>query len=201
MHHREAFKRANSKLSIQLDDLLWKTCWFLSNHSSDHKGFTELFQIKEGLVLRAGLTKIWQTLLLHSKPKAQIVFWRYFRGFHLYRDVDFIWDIQEHLLIPKFYVDVLLLFLFNCTLSISLSPLIKKTSLILRCNAVKALLVEIWFKTNQRVFHNTTSVWSYCFEYAPLNASSWCSIVKGFQDYSKLASLHCLVILSPAKES
>ena len=49
---------------------------------------------------------------------------------------------------------------------------LKKTSLILWCNAVKALLVEIWFERNQRVFHNTSSV-SDRFEYAYLNASSW----------------------------
>ena len=52
-------------------------------------------------------------------------------------------------------------------------PNLKKTSLILWCNAVKALLLEIWFKRNQHVFHNTASVWSDRFEYARLNASAW----------------------------
>ena len=49
MQHKEGFNRANSKQSVQWDDLLWKTRWFLSNHNSDNKAFAALFQIKEGL--------------------------------------------------------------------------------------------------------------------------------------------------------
>ena len=69
-------------------------------------------------------------------------------------------------------------------LQILSGPDLKKTSSILWCNVVKALLIEICFERNQCVFHNTASVWSNQFEYARLNASSWCSMVKGFQNYS-----------------
>ena len=69
-------------------------------------------------------------------------------------------------------------------LQILSGPDLMKTSSILWCNAVKALLVEIWLERNPCVFHNTTSVWYDRFDYAHLNASSWCSMVKGFQDQS-----------------
>ena len=68
-------------------------------------------------------------------------------------------------------------------LQILFGPDLKKTSSILWC-AVKALLVEIWFERNQRIFHNTASVWSNRFVYACLIGSSWCSMVKEFHDYS-----------------
>ena len=59
-----------------------------------------------------------------------------------------------------------------------------KTTDLLRVNAVKALLVEIWFERNQRVFHDKPSTWMERFESVYLNASSWCSLSKDFQDYS-----------------
>ena len=64
-------------------------------------------------------------------------------------------------------------------------PVLKmKTTDLLWVNAVKALLVEIWFERNQKVFHDKPSTWMERFDSARLNASSWCSLSKDFQDYS-----------------
>ena len=60
----------------------------------------------------------------------------------------------------------------------------KKTAELLWANAVKALLTEIWFERNQRVFHDKSSTWLERYNSAVLNASSWCSLTKYFQDYS-----------------
>ena len=51
-------------------------------------------------------------------------------------------------------------------------------------NVVKALLAEIWFERNQRVFHEKSSTWMERYDSARLNTSSWCSLSKFFQDYS-----------------
>lgn len=51
-------------------------------------------------------------------------------------------------------------------------------------NAVKALLVELWFERNQRVFHGKTSTWLDWFEAARLNASHWCALSKTFVNFS-----------------
>jgi len=60
----------------------------------------------------------------------------------------------------------------------------KKTAECLWANAVKAFLAEIWFERNQRVFHDKSSTWMERYDSARLNASSWCSLSKFFQDYS-----------------
>ena len=60
----------------------------------------------------------------------------------------------------------------------------RKTAESLWTNAVKALLAEIWFERNQRVFHDKSSTWLERYDSAVLNASSWCSLTKYFQDYS-----------------
>ena len=59
-----------------------------------------------------------------------------------------------------------------------------KIASLIWCNAVKAILAEIWFKRNQRVFHNKSSSCQNRYELARLNASSWCSLSKQFNDYS-----------------
>ena len=60
----------------------------------------------------------------------------------------------------------------------------KKTAELLWANTVKTLLAEIWFDRNQRVFHDKSSTWWEGYDSALLNASSWCSLSKYFQDYS-----------------
>ena len=60
----------------------------------------------------------------------------------------------------------------------------KKTTELLWVNAVKALLVEVWFERNQRVFHDKHSTWMERYDSVRLRASSWCSLSKYFQDYS-----------------
>ena len=60
----------------------------------------------------------------------------------------------------------------------------KKTTELLWVNAVKALLVEIRFERNQRVFHDKPSTWMERYDSVRLSAPSWCSLSKYFQDYS-----------------
>ena len=59
-----------------------------------------------------------------------------------------------------------------------------KTASLLWCNAVKAILVELWLERNQRVFHNKASLWFDRYEFDRLNASSWYSLRKQFKDFS-----------------
>ena len=72
----------------------------------------------------------------------------------------------------------------NNVLQILLGPLLKKKPKLLWVNAVKALLTEIWFERNQRTFNDRVSAWEDRFEFARLNASSWCTMSKTFEDYS-----------------
>lgn len=69
-------------------------------------------------------------------------------------------------------------------LQILIGPRLKSTPKLLWTNAVKALLVEIWFEMNQRVFRDKYNPWLDRFEIARLNASSWCSLSSSFADFS-----------------
>ena len=65
-----------------------------------------------------------------------------------------------------------------------LGPALKmKTADLMWVDTLKALLVEIWLERNQKVFHDKLSTWMKRFEFARLNASSWCSLSKDFRDY------------------
>ena len=65
-----------------------------------------------------------------------------------------------------------------------IGPRLKSKPNLLWVNAVKAILSEIWFERNQRVFHAKASPWLVRFENAKLNASAWCSLAKTFKDFS-----------------
>lgn len=69
-------------------------------------------------------------------------------------------------------------------LQVLLGPRLNKEPKLLWINAVKALLSEIWFEGNQRVFNDKASNWEDQFEQARVNASSWCTLSKAFKDYS-----------------
>lgn len=69
-------------------------------------------------------------------------------------------------------------------LQLLMGPKFKKKSKLLCPNVVKALLTNLWFERNQRVFHDKETPWIRCLESARLNASSWCSLSKAFVDYS-----------------
>ena len=59
-------------------------------------------------------------------------------------------------------------------------------------------LTILWFERNQRVFHNKASPWSVRFEIARLNASSWCSLSKTFEDFSiQDISINCKAFIFP----
>lgn len=63
-------------------------------------------------------------------------------------------------------------------------PALKEGPRLIWVNTVKALPAEIWFKQNQRVFHDKKLKWMDWFEAARLNASSWCILSKTFEDFS-----------------
>ena len=57
-------------------------------------------------------------------------------------------------------------------LQLLIGPKLKSRPNMIWSNAVKALLFEIWFERNQRVFHDKASPWLMRFETAKINASS-----------------------------
>lgn len=61
---------------------------------------------------------------------------------------------------------------------------LKEVPRLIWANAVKALLTKIWFERNERVFHDKRLGWMDHIEVAVLNASSWCTISKHFEDFS-----------------
>ena len=69
-------------------------------------------------------------------------------------------------------------------LQILVGPSLKKSPKTLWYNAVKALLVEIWFERNQRVFYDKATPRLERCEIARLNASTWCTQSRSFSDFS-----------------
>lgn len=69
-------------------------------------------------------------------------------------------------------------------LQILVGPAFEKDPKLLWSNAVKVMLVEIWFERNQQVFNDKASPWFVRFEIAQLNASSWCTLSRTFEDFS-----------------
>lgn len=65
-----------------------------------------------------------------------------------------------------------------------IGPSLQKGPKTLWYNAVKALLFEIWFERNQRVFHYKATPWLERFKIARLNASTWCTQSRSFVDFS-----------------
>lgn len=83
-----------------------------------------------------------------------------------------------------------------------MGPKFKKSPNLLWTNAMKALLTDLWFERNQRVFHDKETLWFSCLESARLNVSSWCSLSKIFTDYPSkilalIGKLSCQVIIRP----
>jgi len=68
-------------------------------------------------------------------------------------------------------------------LQVLIGPKLNSRPRLIWSNAVKAILSEIWLERNQRVFHDKASPWFVRFETARLNASSWCSLSKKFEDF------------------
>lgn len=61
---------------------------------------------------------------------------------------------------------------------------LKKGPRLIWANAVKAILAEIWFGQNQRIFHDRKMGWMARLEVARLNTSSWCTLSMDFEDFS-----------------
>ena len=61
-------------------------------------------------------------------------------------------------------------------------PLLKSGPRLIWFNVVKALLSNLWFERNQQIFNDRATLWQDR-ESARLNASSWCSISKFFEEY------------------
>ena len=69
-------------------------------------------------------------------------------------------------------------------LQILVEPKLKSDPKLIWNNVVKALLAEIWFERNKRVFHDKSTPWLDRFEIARLNASSWYTLSNSFADFS-----------------
>lgn len=63
-------------------------------------------------------------------------------------------------------------------------PLLSKRPQINWENMSKAMLVELWFERNQRIFHNKARDWFETSDTAKRNAASWCSLNKEYNEYS-----------------
>lgn len=87
-------------------------------------------------------------------------------------------------------------------LQIVVGPALKKKPQLLWSNAVKALLSKLWFERNQQVFHDKASSWLDHFEFARLNASSWCTLSRAFDEYSiQEFNLNWHAFISPHHQS
>ena len=64
------------------------------------------------------------------------------------------------------------------------SPHLSSRTQLLWSNVVKALVSELWFEGNQRVFHDTSKDWPNGWGSTRLLASSWSLQSKFFEDYS-----------------
>ncbi|XP_038903695.1 uncharacterized protein LOC120090219 [Benincasa hispida] len=63
-------------------------------------------------------------------------------------------------------------------------PTSHKSTRLLWCNAVKALLADLWFERNQRIFYNKATSCQDRLEAARRQASSWCLLSDPFRAYS-----------------
>lgn len=65
-----------------------------------------------------------------------------------------------------------------------LDLLLKKGLRLIWVNMAKALLADLWFERNQRIFHDKELGWFDCFELASHKFFAWCTLAKEFKDYS-----------------
>ena len=63
-------------------------------------------------------------------------------------------------------------------------PKLKKNQQVPWSNRVKAMLTDLWFERNQRVFHDKETPGFTRFGASELNTSLWTSLSKAFADYS-----------------
>lgn len=107
----------------------------------------------------------------------------FFQMFNLY----WVWDLE----VPK-----------NIHQLLSGTRLPSKAHL-LWVNGFKALISELWFKRNQRVFKVTCRYYMECFNIAKFKVSQWCVISDLFSNYSP--SMICMnwkaLITPPSSDS
>ena len=85
------------------------------------------------------------------------------------------------------------------TLQLLIGPALRKKSRLLWTNAIKAVLSELWFERNQRIFQNKALSWLDRFKIAKINASPWCTLDRAFEEYSlQTLNLHWRAFLESA---